>query len=79
VDVREPDEFELGHIAGAAHAPLGSLEGLAAELPAQRPLLTYCAAGFRSVTAASILERLGIGPVVNLRGGYGAWRNAGRD
>jgi rhodanese-related sulfurtransferase/glyoxylase-like metal-dependent hydrolase (beta-lactamase superfamily II) len=79
VDVREPDEFELGHIAGAMPMPLGSLGGMVDQLPTQRPLLTYCAAGFRSVTAASVLERLGVGPVVNLRGGYGAWRNAGRD
>jgi rhodanese-related sulfurtransferase/glyoxylase-like metal-dependent hydrolase (beta-lactamase superfamily II) len=79
VDVREPDEFELGHVAGATHIPLGALAERAAELPAGRPLLTYCAMGFRSVTAASVLERLGIGPVVNLRGGYGAWRQAGRD
>ena len=79
VDVREPDEFALGHIAGAAHVPLGSLAQTAAELPSGRPLLTYCAAGLRSVTAASLLERLGVGPVVDLRGGYGAWRNAGRD
>jgi hydroxyacylglutathione hydrolase len=79
LDVREPDEFELGNIAGATHIPLGVLAERAAELPAGRPLLTYCALGFRSVSAASVLERLGIGPVVNLRGGYGAWRQAGRD
>jgi rhodanese-related sulfurtransferase len=79
VDVRELDEFELGHVAGAKHIPLGELAERASELPTGRPLLTYCALGFRSVTAASVLEALGIGPVVNLRGGYGAWRQAGRD
>ena len=79
VDVRELDEFELGHVAGAKHIPLGELAERAGELPTGRPLLTYCALGFRSVTAASVLESLGIGPVVNLRGGYGAWRQAGRD
>jgi hydroxyacylglutathione hydrolase len=79
LDVREPDEYELEHIAHATLSPLGSLDRSAAELPTGRPLLTYCAAGMRSVSAASILERLGIGPVVNLRGGYGAWRSAHRD
>ncbi|HEV8564230.1 MAG TPA: MBL fold metallo-hydrolase [Actinomycetota bacterium] len=79
LDVREPDEFELEHIAHATPAPLGTLVEAAGELPTGRPLLTYCAAGMRSVSAASILERLGIGPVVNLRGGYGAWRSAHRD
>ncbi len=48
-------------------------------LPAGRPLLVYCASGMRSTTAASLLERAGVGPVVNLKGGYGAWQEAGRD
>ena len=47
--------------------------------PAGRPLLVYCASGMRSTTAASLLERAGVGPVVNLKGGYGAWQEAGRD
>jgi len=42
-------------------------------------VLTYCAAGERSTTCVSILERHGIEPVANLAGGYGAWRRAGRD
>ena len=76
LDVREPDEFELGHVAGAANLPLGDLDGRIDDLPAGRPLLVYCASGQRSTSAASVLERRGIGPVVNLRGGYGAWRQS---
>jgi rhodanese-related sulfurtransferase len=79
IDVREPDEFALGHVSGASPVPLGTLASMEHELPEGRPLLTYCGSGQRSVTAASILERLGVGPVVDLRGGYGAWRDAGRD
>jgi hydroxyacylglutathione hydrolase len=79
LDVREPDEFGLGHLAGAVLVPLGALAGRTDELPAPRPLLTYCSAGERSATATSILERAGIGPVLNLKGGYGAWEEAGRD
>lgn len=79
LDVREPDEHALGAIAGAVLVPLGSLEAHAGDLPEARPLLAYCGSGYRSVTAASILERLGIGPVVELRGGYGAWRQAHLD
>ena len=79
LDVREPDEHALGAIAGAVLVPLGSLEAEAGDLPDARPLLAYCGSGYRSVTAASILERLGIGPVVDLRGGYGAWRQAHLD
>ena len=79
LDVRETDEFELGHVAGAAHLPLGDLDDRIRELPGGRPLLVYCASGQRSASAASLLERRGIGPVVNLRGGYGAWRQAHLD
>jgi len=79
IDVRDPDELELGGVAGAVSVPLGDLPGRAAELPAGRPLLVYCASGMRSTTAASLLERAGVGPVVNLKGGYGAWQEAGRD
>jgi hydroxyacylglutathione hydrolase len=79
LDVREPDEVERGTIAGAMTIPLGDLPQRLDVVPKGRPLLVYCASGMRSTTAASILERAGIGPAVNLRGGYGAWREAGRD
>ena len=79
IDVREPDELERGAIAGAVSVPLGDLPQAAGSLPHGRPLLVYCASGMRSTTAASLLERAGVGPVVNLKGGYGAWQEAGRD
>jgi hydroxyacylglutathione hydrolase len=79
IDVREPDELERGAIAGAVSVPLGDLPQAASSLPHGRPLLVYCASGMRSTTAASLLERAGVGPVVNLKGGYGAWQEAGRD
>jgi hydroxyacylglutathione hydrolase len=79
LDVREPDEWELGQLAGAVRVPLGDLPHETASLPAGRPLLVYCASGMRSTTAASVLERAGVGPVVNLKGGYGAWQQASRD
>jgi hydroxyacylglutathione hydrolase len=79
LDVREPDELERGRVAGSVAVPLGDLPRRTNELPGGRPLLVYCSSGMRSTTAASILERAGVGPVVNLEGGYGAWREAGRD
>jgi hydroxyacylglutathione hydrolase len=79
LDVREPDELERGAIAGAVSVPLGDLPHAAGNLPSGRPLLVYCSTGMRSTTAASLLERAGVGPVVNLKGGYGAWQEAGRD
>ncbi len=79
LDVREPDELERGAIAGAVSVPLGDLPQGGGNAAAGRPLLVYCASGMRSTTAASLLERAGVGPVVNLKGGYGAWQEAGRD
>ena len=79
IDVREPDELERGAVAGSVAIPLGDLPHRTADLPSGRPLLVYCSSGMRSTSAASILERAGVGPVVNLAGGYGAWREAGRD
>ena len=79
LDVREPDELERGKVAGSFAVPLGDLPQATGSLPDGRPILVYCASGMRSTTAASILERAGVGPVVNLKGGYGAWQEAGRD
>jgi hydroxyacylglutathione hydrolase len=79
LDVREPDELERGSVVGAVSVPLGDLPRSTGSLPPRRPLVAYCASGLRSTTAASILERAGVGPVVNLKGGYGAWQEAGRD
>lgn len=77
VDVREPDEFAAGHITGALNIPLGSLQANLERVPRDRPVLTYCAVGERSTTAASILERNGFADVRNLEGGMTAWRRSG--
>ncbi len=79
VDVRTPEEWNGGHIAGAQlidfNAP-GFAEALA-NLPADRPLLIYCASGGRSGKTMERLRAEGGREVYNLRGGMGAWRNAG--
>ena len=77
VDVREPDEFAEGHLEGAVHIPLGQLADRVGELPAGRAVVAYCAAGDRASTAASILERAGVGTVINLDGGADGWRDEG--
>jgi rhodanese-related sulfurtransferase len=78
IDVREPDEYADGHIPGAIHVPLGRLQAHLEGVPRDRPVLTYCAMGERSTTAASTLERSGFAEVRNLKGGMDAWRATGQ-
>ncbi|HTK56399.1 MAG TPA: rhodanese-like domain-containing protein [Gemmatimonadales bacterium] len=77
VDVRAASEWNDGHIPGATHIPLPELADRIGELPADRPLILQCAGGGRSMIAASLLQARGIAGVVNLSGGYTAWRKAG--
>ncbi|HXD24176.1 MAG TPA: rhodanese-like domain-containing protein, partial [Gemmatimonadaceae bacterium] len=77
VDVRNPGEWEHGHLPDALHIPLGALAGRAGEIPAGRPVVVHCQGGTRSAIAASILLGKGVRDVTNLRGGYEDWRRAG--
>ena len=76
LDVREPDEWQAGHIAGAQHIPLGELRTRHGEVPKGRTVLTVCRHGSRSDTAARGLRTLGYS-VENLDGGVTAWKQAG--
>ena len=77
VDVRAASEWDAGHIPGATHIPLPELADRLGELPTDRPLVLQCAAGGRSMIAASLLQAHGVAGVVNLSGGYSAWLKAG--
>jgi len=72
VDVREQDEWEAGHIAGAHHIPLGELGQRLGELPRGRELILVCRSGNRSGLACEYLESLGLN-VANMTGGMLAW------
>ena len=76
LDVREDSEWRAGHAPGAIHIPYEVLRERAREIPAGRPIVTYCAGGIRSSLAASILEAARR-DVANMRGGFTAWRSAG--
>ncbi|MEI8387994.1 MAG: FAD-dependent oxidoreductase [Verrucomicrobiota bacterium] len=69
VDVRDPDEFEEGHIAGAINLPLNDLRARLNELPRDRELWLYCRVGQRGYYAARLLMQHGF-QVKNLSGGY---------
>ncbi len=78
VDVREPFEWDEGHITGAAHLPMREAVARCGELPADRPKAVLCAGGLRSSTVISALERSGVrGPWYNVTGGMTAWQKAG--
>jgi rhodanese-related sulfurtransferase len=81
LDVRNPDEYEQGHVPGAVLVPLGELPERLAEVP--RPpeggtLAVICQAGGRSQRACEYLAQQGYA-VANVTGGTGAWMEAGRD
>ncbi len=73
VDVRQPGEYEKGHLPGATLIPLGQLPDRTAELDAAKTTIVYCGAGVRSRAAASILERAGFSEVHGMAGGMNAW------
>ena len=76
VDVRTPPEHATGYIAGSVHVPLNHLPEQVADLPKDRPLLVYCAGGYRSSIAASLLQHLGFTDVSEIAGGTAAWEAA---
>jgi adenylyltransferase/sulfurtransferase len=73
VDVREPPEWEIGHLAGARLLPLGVLGRRMGELNRHDPIVTYCHHGVRSLHAAELLLAAGFTDVRSLRGGLDAW------
>jgi hydroxyacylglutathione hydrolase len=78
LDVRSQAEFAAGHLEGAQHIYAGHLDRAADRIPDGRPLLVHCQAGYRSIIAASVLERLGVEDVVVLAGGYDTIERARR-
>ncbi|MFQ5557871.1 MAG: rhodanese-like domain-containing protein, partial [Acidimicrobiales bacterium] len=73
VDVRAPGEHALGSIDGARHIPVGQLPDRLDELDVTRPTVVFCAGGYRSSVAASVLRVAGFPDVSDVIGGYAAW------
>src|SRR5262245_29902574 len=76
VDVRTPRERDEKFVAGSVNIPLSQLAQRLGELPRDRPLLVYCAGGYRSSIAASLLQRSGFAHVSEIAGGIAAWETA---
>jgi hydroxyacylglutathione hydrolase len=77
IDVREPFEWDEGHIEGALHLPMGEAVRRRGEIPADRPKAVVCAGGLRSSTTISALDREGLTGWYNVAGGMTAWTRAG--
>src|SRR6195256_1076633 len=79
IDIREQDEVEQGVIPDAIHIPRGYLESRVEQYVPDRdtPLVAYCAGGSRSAFAAETLQAMGYTNVTSLKGGFGAWKDAG--
>ena len=74
IDVRAPQEYEAGHIQGSINIPLNHLEERVSTIPTTDHLVVHCAGGYRSSLAASLLQKHGRANVLDLVGGYKAWK-----
>jgi rhodanese-related sulfurtransferase/rubrerythrin len=73
LDVRQPEEYEAGHVPGAKLIPLGELETRQAELDRGKKIITYCRSGHRSMAAAIALCGLGFKGIHHMDGGILNW------
>lgn len=73
LDVREPWEFDICHIAGSKHIPMRAIPARIGELDAEKEIIVICHHGARSFQVAMFLERQGFGDVSNLSGGVAGW------
>ncbi|MGD6975942.1 rhodanese-like domain-containing protein [Bacillus altitudinis] len=73
IDVREPNEFEGGHILGARNIPLSQLKQRKNEIRPDKPVYLYCQNNLRSGKAAQALRKNGCREIYNLKGGFKKW------
>ena len=73
VDVREPEEYAICHLADAILIPMDELEDRLQELKTDTPVVLYCHRGVRSAHAAMWLQNQGFQNVLGLEGGIDAW------
>ncbi len=79
LDVREDNEWQAGHAAGAEHLGKGIIErDIEAEVPDKSTeLILYCGGGYRSALAADVLQNMGYTNVNSMAGGWKAWGESG--
>ncbi|MCS7276378.1 MAG: rhodanese-like domain-containing protein [Dehalococcoidia bacterium] len=77
IDVREPHEYQAGHVPGAKLIPVGSVFARRHELPQDKDIIFVCAVGQRSALACEMAAAAGLTRLYNLEGGTDAWIKAG--
>ena len=77
IDVRNQSEWDAGHLPGAHHIQLGTLEKRLDEVPRDGVVVVHCQGGARSAIATSLLAAHGYRNAINLQGGYQEWASAG--
>ncbi len=78
IDVREPDEYESGHVSGAKNIPLSEFASRIDEVP-NRAAYFICRSGGRSMQACELCVDFGLTDVKNVAGGTMGWIDAGND
>ena len=79
IDVREDNEWDAAHAAGAIHLGKGIIErDIEATVPDKSTeLILYCGGGYRSALAADVLQNMGYTNVFSMAGGWKAWKESG--
>ncbi|HSE30470.1 MAG TPA: rhodanese-like domain-containing protein [Pyrinomonadaceae bacterium] len=79
IDVREDNEWEASHVAGAVHLGKGIIErDIETTVPDKSSeLILYCGGGYRSALAADVLQEMGYTNVFSMAGGWKAWKESG--
>jgi rhodanese-related sulfurtransferase len=79
IDVREDNEWQAAHAAGAEHLGKGIIErDIEARVPDKTTeLILYCGGGFRSALGADVLQQMGYTNVYSMAGGWKAWKDSG--
>ncbi|MFQ5802639.1 MAG: MBL fold metallo-hydrolase [Candidatus Methylomirabilales bacterium] len=78
LDVREPQEYQHGHVPGAINVPQADLASRLDEVPRDHPVMIICHSGMRSLRAAQFMMQMEIAQVASVKGGTAAWRKAGK-
>jgi rhodanese-related sulfurtransferase len=77
IDVREPHEYNAGHVPGAKLIPVNTVYARREELPGDKDLIFVCAVGQRSALACEMAAAAGLTRLFNLEGGTDAWIKSG--